>query len=185
MESIKYYKLVSPYPEDETLNCKLTMSDLDSNFLAFKDNDIRDASYDPETMAVTIFKNNGDKVVIDMSSLGDDINGRIERAVSGLTPSESGCCDINLSGELKEDGKLVLTWDTCDGEKSVEIGGFLTEADATTVIHDSTLKGSGTSNSPLKINPLERTGSFPTVITLTETLPESGMKAPGTRRRTG
>ena len=35
-----YYKLVSPYPEDVTKNCKLTINEIDSNFFELKNEDI-------------------------------------------------------------------------------------------------------------------------------------------------
>ena len=58
MESIKFYKLVSPYPEDVTMNCKLTITDMDDNFLAFKDNDISAATFNAEELMINVIRNN-------------------------------------------------------------------------------------------------------------------------------
>ena len=40
-KGLYYYKLQSPYPEDITKNCKLTINEIDNNFLSLKDEDIR------------------------------------------------------------------------------------------------------------------------------------------------
>ena len=48
-ESLYFYKLVSPYKEDVTKNCKLTINEVDSNFLTLKDNDIKSADFDRES----------------------------------------------------------------------------------------------------------------------------------------
>ena len=45
MNGLYYYKLVSPYPEDVTKNCKLTINEIDHNFVTLKDNDIKKAEF--------------------------------------------------------------------------------------------------------------------------------------------
>jgi uncharacterized protein (TIGR02145 family) len=172
-EVIKFYKLISQYltpdgkPEDITLNCPLKMTDMDDNFLAFKDNDIKDASYDKESMVISIIRNNGEKIELDISELGDDINERIEQAVSGLTP-ESGSTEINISGELNEDGTLVLTLTNGDKTTSTTISGFLTEYD---VKHDETLYGDSSKDNPLRLSNVEKTGKYKSVIGIVNELP--------------
>lgn len=90
MESIKYYKLVSPYPEDKTMNCKLTMSDIDDNFLAFKNNDISAATYDASDMTINIIRNNGEKISLDISDIRKSIESEVEKQLSGISGSNSG-----------------------------------------------------------------------------------------------
>ena len=90
MESIKYYKLVSPYPEDKTMNCKLTMVDIDDNFFAFKNNDISAATYDASGMEINIIRNNGDKINLDISAISKNIESEVEKQLSGISGSTSG-----------------------------------------------------------------------------------------------
>ena len=90
MESIKYYKLVSPYPEDKTMNCKLTMADIDDNFFAFKNNDISAATYDASDMEINIIRNNGEKISLDISAIRKNIESEVEKQLSGISGSTSG-----------------------------------------------------------------------------------------------
>lgn len=90
MKSIKYYKLVSPYPEDITKNCKLTMAEIDENFLAFKDNDISAATYNTSGMTINIIRNNGEEINLDISSLNDNIETEVKKQLSGISESISG-----------------------------------------------------------------------------------------------
>ena len=71
MEKITFYKLQSPYPEDVTKDCKLTMPEIDENFLTLKDNDIKEATYNENEMSITIIKNNGVDAAIAKLKLGD------------------------------------------------------------------------------------------------------------------
>lgn len=165
MEKIIFYKLISPYPEDITLNKALTSCDVDSNFLAFKDNDISGATYDTENMVIDVIRNNGEHISIDISEIEQQYKDAITEATSGITPS---VVDINLEGDLVEDGTLVLSWRDDTGEHNVEIGGFLTE---TTVKHDHTLSGDGSDENPLSLDETERTGVYSPVLGITDELP--------------
>ena len=172
-ERIYFYKLQSPYPEDVTLNCKLSMTEMDENFLSFKDNDINSASYDKDSMVISIIRNNGDEIKLDLSELGDDINDRIEEAISGLTP-ESGSTqvDIDINGELMDDGTLVLTWNNASGETSTTISGFLTRNG---IRHDDTISGDSNVYNPLRVSDNERTGKYKPVIGIVDELPSDNL----------
>lgn len=172
-EIIKFYKLQSPYSEDITLNCKLTMSDMDDNFLAFKDNDIKSSSYNKDSMVISIIRNNGEKIELDISELGDDINNRIEAATSGLThDSGSTLIDIDINGELQDDGTLVLSWNGVSGESSTTISGFLTESQ---VKHNETLSGNLSEDNPLRISNIEKTGKYKSVLSIVDELPSENL----------
>lgn len=160
MESIKFYKLVSPYPEDVTLNCKLTTADIDDNFLAFKDNDISAATFDCENMIIDIIRNNGDEISVDISCVRDEFDEKLEELVSGLTPQS---IDIDLNGSLSDDGILTLNWTDTSGEHSTTISGFLCEDSQGGSVHDSTLHGAGTECNPLGISNVEKTGYYKAV----------------------
>jgi uncharacterized protein (TIGR02145 family) len=170
MESIKFYKLISPYQEDVTLNCKLTMADMDDNFLAFKDNDISGATYDNSSMIIEIVKNNGEKIGIDISEFREEVENKIEEATSGLT---SGSTTITLNGNLSNDGTLTLSWTDSLGEHETAITGFLTES---FVKHDSTLSGNGSNQKPLRISNTELTGKYQSVLGIVDTLPTENLQ---------
>ena len=171
MESIKFYKLISPYPEDVTLNCKLTMSDMDSNFLAFKDNDIKTSVYNPETMTIDILRNNGERITIDLSSIADFVDDEIEEALSAYTPG-GGSCEIDLHGEYDENGVLTLSWTSGDEIETTQISGFLTIGD---IYHNETISGTGEKTNPLRIANLERTGKYKSVLGIVDNLPENDL----------
>lgn len=175
MEKIKYYKLVSPYPEDETMNCKLTMSDMDHNFLTFKDYDIKDASFDKDSTSINIERNNGEKINIDLSDINDLIEEKVEDALSGYTP---GGYDVSINGELDNNGVLTITLTTASGETSTKISGFITEAQIDKIISsktnftDDTINGNGSKTNPLRLSNLEKTGKYKSVDGIVDSLPE-------------
>ena len=90
MEKITFYKLQSPYPEDVTKDCKLTMSEIDENFLTLKDNDIKEATYNENETSIVIVKNNGDVLNVDISEIKKDINAEVEEQLSAITKYISG-----------------------------------------------------------------------------------------------
>ena len=66
-KGLYYYKLVSEYPEDITKQCKLTINEIDSNFKTLKDEDIKSAELDEVTKSVILTRNNGEKLVVDLT----------------------------------------------------------------------------------------------------------------------
>ena len=168
MSCLKYYKLISEYECDETKDCKLTTQDIDNNFYQLKGDDISAATYNSEEMVITITKNNGDVLSIDISSIQD----RIDDAVSGITGSSGSCeCEIDITGELQDDGTLVLRWGSESGStSSTEIRGFLTEKDMSS---DETIDGIGSTTDPIRISNTEKTGYLKSAIGIVEALPGS------------
>lgn len=159
-EGLYYYKLVSPYSDDVTKNCKLTVNEIDTNFLHLKDMDIRSAEYDNDTMTIILTRNNGDKLVVDIS----DIINNIEQVVPSLVVDYD---------EL--DGSITINY----GGQVTKIDGLITEKtldDCRAIISDGTIVGNGSPSSPLGINPLELTGQFRPAykfIDMTKEPPES------------
>ena len=140
-----YYKLVSPYPEDVTKNCKLTINEIDSNFLTLKDNDIKKAELVVEDKTLVITRNNGEKLIVPLDSIPFNLNVDKECGESGTT--------------------LTISYDGTDGKKTVTIANILTAENLmdvigsdilTKVITDGTLRGNGTINSPLGIAGVEK-----------------------------
>ena len=169
MESIKFAKLISPYQEDITLGCKWSVEDLDYNLLTLKNNDIKLATYNSSTYVISIEKNDGEKIIIDISAIKDDIHEQIYEEFSGYTPT-SGACEIDLEASVSEDGVLTLYWSDGTGRHSTSASGFVVTSD---VFHDETIKGDGTNESPIGINDTEITGHYKSVKGIVEELPES------------
>lgn len=166
MSCLYYYKLQSEFPCDETVGC-LTKAQVDSNFYQLKKDDISGATYDNETMSINIIRNDGDIINIDLTGIQDKYNEAIREAVSGFTPQT---LDIQLEGELNDEGVLSLRWTDSLGDHVTEISGFLTEA---VLKHDSTLKGDGSNAKPVGIANTEKTGQFKACLGVVEELPSN------------
>lgn len=154
MKGLYYYKLQSPYENDVTKNCKLTINEIDHNFLTLKDSDIKSAEFVRETKQLVLTRNDGDTLVVDLSDVTYDMQ-------ASLTPTESG-------------STLTMSFDGKDGPKSLTISNVVT-ADKlmdmvgknvlTKVVTDGTLRGNGTVDNPLGLNGVERTGMLAPAIT--------------------
>ena len=166
MNGLYYYKLVSPYPEDVTKNCKLTINEIDHNFLTLKDYDIKTAEFIREEKTLVLTRNNGEKLIVPLKDVTYNLNVDVECGESGKT--------------------LTISYDGSEGEKSITIANILTADNLmdiigsdilTKVITDGTLKGNGTISSPLGINGIEKTGMLAPAIEVYDlttggTLPE-------------
>lgn len=154
MTGLYYYKLISPYKEDTTKNCKLTINEIDSNFLALKDEDIKSAEFvydetDANNKSLILTRNNGEKLIVPLDDITYNLNVDTECGESGTT--------------------LTIAYDGKFGEKTIQITDIVT-ADKlmglvgdnvmTRVITDGTLKGTGRMNSPLGIKGVEKTGLY-------------------------
>ena len=147
MNGLYYYKLVSPYPEDVTKNCKLTINEIDHNFLTLKDNDIKKAEFIREDKTLVLTRNNGEKLIVPLRDVTYNLEVDAECGESGTT--------------------LTISYDCVEGKKTVTIANILTADNLmdiigsdilTKVITDGTLKGNGTMTSPLGIAGVEKTG---------------------------
>ena len=147
-----YYKLVSPYPEDVTKNCKLTINEIDSNFFELKNEDIKSAEIvrneDDTQRTLVLTRNDGEQIIVDLKAIAFDLN------VNTIT---------------KEDGSVTLTiaYSGADGKKSITIDNIITldglmnninSKVLTKVITDSTLTGDGTVHHPLGLSGTFKTG---------------------------
>lgn len=133
-----YYKLETGYPGDITKNCGLTGNEIDSNFNFLRGYDIESGIYDPETNKLTLKRFNNEDIVIDM-----DLSG------SELFP------EYTFSFDNKE-GVLVIT--KPDGSEE-RVSGFTVDS-MTEFSVDNTLLGNGKPNNPIRLNPIERTGTL-------------------------
>ena len=156
-KGLYFYKLQSPYPEDVTKNCKLTINEVDSNFLNLKDEDIKSADFDRDSKTLILTKNDGEKLIVDLSAAVFDLNADVSCSASGVS--------------------FTMTYDGANGIKTVEMNHVITldmlkqkieqligTDILTKVITDGTLKGYGTLDSPLGLNGTEKTGMYAPVI---------------------
>ena len=164
MTGLYYYKLISPYKEDVTKNCKLTVNEIDSNFLTLKDNDIKKAEFvrgedctkSDGTLVIT--KNNDDKIIVPID----------------MTLCKNLAYDLQVStGECASGATLTISYKDDSGETSVTLDNIITADNLidvigsdvlTKVITDNTLKGLGTMSSPLGIAGVEKTGMLAPAI---------------------
>ena len=147
-ERLYFYKLVSPYVSDVTKNCRLTISEIDSNFKTLKDFDIKTAEFVRDEKVLVLTRNNGEKIVVLLDDMTYDFSASTESSPSGDT--------------------LTITYDGKDGPQTVVFGNVVTTDNIQDVINDKvlyvitdgTLKGNGTMSSPLGIKGVEKTGFF-------------------------
>ena len=92
-KGLYYYKLQSPYPEDVTKNCKLTINEIDSNFLSLKDEDIKSADFDRESKTLVLTRNNGEKLIVVLDDAAYDLN------------IDANCSDEGVTLSVYYDGK--------------------------------------------------------------------------------
>lgn len=146
-KGLYYYKLQSPYPEDVTKNCKLTINEIDSNFLSLKDEDIKSAVFDKESKAVILTRNDGDTIAVDLSDATYNLNVDKDCTDSGVTLT------ITFDGKNGQESFTINNIVTADTFKNIIENNVLSK-----VITDGTLKGDGTVTAPLGINGTEKTG---------------------------
>ena len=153
INGLYFYKLISPYPEDVTKNCKLTVNEIDSNFLNLKDMQIERMDFDVDTYILTLTRKNGDILQSDLSPM---VSG-ITRDFSISFDEPTGTLTVRYNGNVDEIGGII----TKDN-----LGDYvLTEA-----ISDGSIIGDGTDSAPLGLNPVEKTGFYRPVIDLIDTI---------------
>ena len=153
--ALYFYKLVSPYPNDITKNCKLTINEIDSNFLTLKDADIATAEFDRENKLLVLTRNNGEKLIVDLRDVTYNLEVGTGMTESGMTITIS--FDGTEGKQLIQIDNLVtldFLIDMIDDLLDEEFGKRMK------VVTDGTLKGNGTVSSPLGINGTERTGTL-------------------------
>ena len=158
MNGLYFYKLASPYPDDVTKNCRLTVNEIDSNFLNLKDADIKNAAFDCENNIITIERNNGEKMDVDLTCVLSGIDKHFDVEFT----DESGCTGT---------GVLKFTWNEDGNAYETTIKGFVTKDNIgnyvmTEAITDGTVIGNGRDGNPLGMNPVEQTGHYRPVIDL-------------------
>ena len=154
---IYFYKLSSPYSQDITKLCRLSINEIDSNFFNLESYDIESAEFIREEKTLVLTRVNGDKLIVDLSDMVYDLEANASCTDSGVT--------------------LTMHYDGKNGEKDIKVDNLITldmlrnkieeligTDILTKVITDGTLKGYGTLDSPLGLKGTERTGMYAPVI---------------------
>ena len=64
MTGIYYYKLISPYADDVTKNCKLSINEIDSNFFSLEEYDIKSAEFIRENPMFLLYGSIPPKIIL-------------------------------------------------------------------------------------------------------------------------
>ena len=177
MNGLYFYKLVSPYQEDITKNCKLTINEIDHNFLTLKDADVSSAKYDVESHSIILSKKNGDTIVVDMTHAFDHIEEELLTTAKNLQVDfdyETGNLTISYNDVVKEIKGIVTYEDEPDEPRRA----------LTHVLTDGTLSGKGNMSSPLSLGKQEQTGVYKPVKRILESdedIPEKDKRVKGDR----
>lgn len=165
MNGLYYYKLVSPYAEDVTKDCKLSINEIDHNFITLKDADIKSVKLSENNSKLLFTRNNGDEFSVSLDGIGNPIKVEYD----------------------KENGQITIIQ---DGD-SIVIDGLVTEDNVydsvvKSISTDGTLIGVGAYKKPLGISPIEKTSSFRAVKKVVnklngEVLPNPSMLKKGDR----
>lgn len=147
MKGLYFYKLTSPYQEDVTKECKLTVNEIDHNFVTLKNTDIQDIAFDEETGLLTLSQINGDKFIakIDLSHFTRDFNVEWDKENSALI--------FNFDGKEVKIDEFIST--IVDNSVTNIVEEIISQT-----ITDNTLVGVGVGKNPLGINPLEIPGTY-------------------------
>ena len=148
-KGLYFYKLQSNYKEDVTKDCKLTINEIDHNFVTLKDADIKDIAFDEESKVVSLIRNNEEELRLDLSTMVEGITTNLEVDYDSV----DGVITISHNGKTVTIDRLI-TEDNLHSEALTE------------VITDGTLSGLGTNGKPLGIAAVEKTGTFAPAIRL-------------------
>ena len=150
MKGLYFYKLSSPYQEDITKDCKLTINDIDHNFITLKNTDIKDIVFNEEDGTLTLTQIDGEQFIakIDLSHFTKDFSVRWDEEDASLV--------FNYNGEEKRINEFISH--LVDNS----ITNIVQEVIEQTVT-DNTLIGVGVGENPLGINPVEMAGTYKSV----------------------
>lgn len=206
-KGLYFYKLVSPYKEDVTKNCKLTVNEVDSNLLNLKDEDIANGEFDKKTNTLKLTRNNGDVIGIDLASLMNNGITLDDYHFAGTGSCTGDCTDKNsfsfkyTTNDKDENGnpvekKFKIEFSDVDGKLWVTdsdnnkhlIGTFETDKTKKAekvenkylreVITDGSILGNGKSGDPVRLNPTEKSGYYSPAKSLIDTRNDNGSGLP-------
>lgn len=145
MNGLYFYKLVSPYKDDVTKDCKLTVNEIDHNFMTLKEADVADLKVDNENGFIVLKTVGGDQFRADISHFTTDVSIKYDK--------ESGRLEISHDGVV----------DVVDGIVTNE---NVSQEIIANIITDETLIGNGREKSPIGLSNLEKTSAYKSAIKL-------------------
>lgn len=149
MEGLYYYKLNSPYDNDITKNCKLTIDEIDSNFFNLKSEDIKSINFNESDKTIYISKNNDEILTLDLSSITNGLLNYLE---------------VNYD---KLNGEIIFN---VNGNETI-VDGLITNENLpkdnlSKIYTDYSLKGNGRVDNALRISESEKTGMLKSVLSI-------------------
>lgn len=145
MNGLFFYKLVSPYKEDVTKDCKLTVNEIDHNFMTLKEADVVSLDIDNENGFLVVGTRGGDQFKADISHFTTDVSVNYDKENGRLEISHDGVVDV-IDG--------IVTNENVSQEIIANI------------ITDETLIGNGRTKSPIGLSSLEKTSAYKSAIKL-------------------
>ena len=157
MKGLYFYKLSSPYEDDVTKDCKLTINEIDHNFVTLKNSDVKDISFDEESGLLTLKTNSDETFVakIDLSHFTKDFNVEWDKEKKSLI--------------FYYDGKEVIVDELVSTMVDNSVTNIVQEIISQTIT-DNTLIGVGVGKDPLGMNPLEIAGTYKAVHSVVDLL---------------
>jgi len=173
MTGLYYYKLISNYPDDVTKQCKLTVNEIDHNFKTLKDADIKSAELDEDNKSVILTRNDGDKLVVDLTPV---LSGTVYD-LNVVYENPEGSCEgatVYVTYTMLDENDVKTTV-TVPINRLVTVDNLDSLLGDRHVITDGSLTGYGTMDSPLGINETEKVRPAIRLIDTTSgyTLPEN------------
>ena len=143
MNGLYFYKLVSSFPEDVTKDCKLTVNEIDHNFMTLKKSDISNFYLDNDKGFLVLETKGGETYKADVSHFAKDVSVKYDK--------ETGTIEINHDGVVDVIDDIVTK-----GNLSTEI--------VANIITDDTLVGNGSDINPMGLSNVEKTSAYKAVI---------------------
>ena len=143
MNGLYFYKLVSSFPEDVTKDCKLTVNEIDHNFMTLKKSDISNFYLDNDKGFLVLETKGGETYKADVSHFAKDVSVKYDK--------ETGTIEINHDGVVDVIDDIVTK------------GNLSTEMVAN-IITDDTLVGNGSDINPIGLSNVEKTSAYKAVI---------------------
>lgn len=163
--NLTFYKLESQYSGDTTKNCKLTMTELDSNFYGLKNETISGGTFDKDTNILKLVKYNGEEICIDITSSKQ--SEKVEITTSGDTKTEAtGVTDPSTDTEIIITPEPLTSGDTSESGSTTVIVESIER-----IYHDNSLIGEGSDTNPVKVNPATKTGVYKQCLDIVDNLP--------------
>ena len=143
MNGLYFYKLVSSFPEDVTKDCKLTVNEIDHNFMTLKKSDISNFYLDNDKGFLVLETKGGETYKADISHFTTDVSVKYDKASGRIEIAHDGVVDVI--------------------DDIVTKGNLSSEIFAN-IITDDTLVGNGTGSNPIGLSNIEKTGMYKSVI---------------------